>query len=214
VTPEETIASLKQSLTEVHADATQWRNRALAQENCEHFVVLPHEEGDWMVCNHMKDTGLIEILRSLQARAEAAKQPELSMEMNEPVQLERRAAVTAVLYEVGGTVEGQPTSSINYLQRLRALVETEQKFLTVQTELIELRRVMGNLLHPKPSGRAELWDEAQAIFGALSAAAPLQHVLKEVYGTLRYILASGKISNMELVTESLDSLKPYLAPNE
>ena len=185
MTPEETIASLKQSLTEVHAAATQWRNRALAQENCEHFVVLPHEEGDWMVCNHMKDTGLIEILWSLQARAEAAKQSELSMEMNERVQLERRA-----------------------------LVETEQKFLTVQTELVELRRVMGNLLHPRPSGRAELWDEAQAIFGSLSAAAPLQHVLKEVYGTLRYILASGKISNMELVTESLDSLKPYLASNE
>jgi hypothetical protein len=40
------------------------------------------------------------------------------------------ATVTAVVYTIGGTVEGHPTSSINYLQRLRELVAIE----TAQTK--------------------------------------------------------------------------------
>lgn len=37
-----------------------------------------------------------------------------------------RAMKSAVLYTVGGTVEGHPTSAINYLQRLRQLVRIEK----------------------------------------------------------------------------------------
>jgi len=36
-----------------------------------------------------------------------------------------RAQMAAILGTIGGTVEGHPTSAINYLQRLRQLVEIE-----------------------------------------------------------------------------------------
>lgn len=37
-----------------------------------------------------------------------------------------RSQMSAILYTIGGQVEGAPTLSINYLQRLRALVEKEK----------------------------------------------------------------------------------------
>ena len=35
------------------------------------------------------------------------------------------AAISSVVHTVGGTVEGHPTSEINYLQRLRELIRAE-----------------------------------------------------------------------------------------
>ena len=45
--------------------------------------------------------------------------------IDENVRRDRNATVTAVVDTIGGTVEGHPTSSINYLQRLRELVAFE-----------------------------------------------------------------------------------------
>jgi len=37
-----------------------------------------------------------------------------------------RSTMAAILDTIGGTVDGQPTSEINYLRRLRQLVEIER----------------------------------------------------------------------------------------
>lgn len=46
-----------------------------------------------------------------------------------------RAQMSAILYEIGGTVEGRPTQSINYLQRLRQLVASEKKLEALEREV-------------------------------------------------------------------------------
>lgn len=44
----------------------------------------------------------------------------------ERLEAELKAVVLTVVRTIGGTVENHPTSSINYLQRLRELVEFEK----------------------------------------------------------------------------------------
>lgn len=62
---DELVKQLKVALV----DRDQWRKRALAQENCEHYVELPPQagEGPWMICEHMNGSGLLERLSSLEA---------------------------------------------------------------------------------------------------------------------------------------------------
>lgn len=51
-----------------------------------------------------------------------------------------RARMSALLKTIGGTVDGQPTSKINYLQRLRQLVKAEanvQKAVEVLEKLLD-----------------------------------------------------------------------------
>jgi hypothetical protein len=57
------------------------------------------------------------------------------------LQAECQRIVTAVIYEVGGTAGGVPTSPINYLQRLRELVKKEAEFTTRAAEWKEAERV-------------------------------------------------------------------------
>lgn len=46
-----------------------------------------------------------------------------------------RGQMTAVLHTIGGEVEGHPTSAIDYLQRLRALVATEKAFADARPQI-------------------------------------------------------------------------------
>lgn len=63
---------------------------------------------------HLADgVGLDDLIGEIAAAIEREKQA-------------RKAQITAVLHTIGGTVEGYPTQSINYLQRLRHLVEIEK----------------------------------------------------------------------------------------
>jgi len=47
-------------------------------------------------------------------------------EENKQLKASARSMMATILSTIGGTVEGQPTSEINYLQRLRQLVEIER----------------------------------------------------------------------------------------
>lgn len=48
-----------------------------------------------------------------------------------------RAAVSAVVHSVGGTVEGHPVSRINYLQRVRWLARLEAEVKKLDVEIQE-----------------------------------------------------------------------------
>lgn len=67
---------LAEQLGKMTEDRDVWYKRAKAQENCEHYVEMPPElgEGDWLICNHMKGTGLLEKLCSLQEQVKAAQE--------------------------------------------------------------------------------------------------------------------------------------------
>jgi 2-iminoacetate synthase ThiH len=45
----------------------------------------------------------------------------------EALEAAAKAQMAVILGTIGGTVEGRPTSALNYLQRLRQLVENEDR---------------------------------------------------------------------------------------
>lgn len=51
------------------------------------------------------------------------------------------ATISAVVQTIGGEVEGMPTSRVNFLQRLRELLEEEARLRAVEEELKEGDRV-------------------------------------------------------------------------
>lgn len=55
--------------------------------------------------------------------------PFLAVQICEAIEVPIRAIETAVVATVGGAVEGRPTSAVNYLQRLRQLVDFEASTL-------------------------------------------------------------------------------------
>lgn len=67
----------------------------------------------------------------------------------------------SVVYTVGGTVEGEPTRTYNYLQRLRKLVATEKRAEAADKLLRELvtAKVHGGIMVQIPS---DWWKRAEA----------------------------------------------------
>lgn len=53
----------------------------------------------------------------------------------------REANKHAVATTVGGIVEGAPTSTLNYLQRLRELVEIEKRYQRLREAAVDVERI-------------------------------------------------------------------------
>lgn len=92
----------------------------------------------------------------------------------EMARLGHRGTVTAVVATIGGTVEGHPTSSINFLQRLRELVAIEAARSETRRETIEEAERAIIAEHQQVAGIRELagMDRALKSVRALATPAP------------------------------------------